>query len=98
MVLTYLHKYFCIENELRLNLVIALFCRTSRMKSQTIFTFDTKLSADSVEWCPHSGCENLLALGTYQVDKKDNESFDDSQRHGRLYMIKEENGNFVVSL
>ena len=68
------------------------------MKSQTIFTFDTKLSADSVEWCPHSGCENLLALGTYQVDKKDNESFDDSQRHGRLYLIKEENGNFKVSL
>jgi hypothetical protein len=34
---------------------------------KTTFTFDTELSADSVEWCPIPGYTDLLAVGTYQV-------------------------------
>ncbi len=33
------------------------------MSTETLFTFDTELSADSAEWCPHSGLENYLAIG-----------------------------------
>ena len=34
---------------------------------KTTFTFDTELSADSVEWCPIPEFSDLLAVGTYQV-------------------------------
>lgn len=30
---------------------------------------DTLLSADSVEWCPVSGLEEVLACGTYQLNQ-----------------------------
>ena len=33
----------------------------------TTFSFDTELSADSVEWCPLQGLSDLLVVGTYQV-------------------------------
>ena len=36
---------------------------------ETVFTWDTKLSADTVEWCPNEGYEQYFALGTYQVEK-----------------------------
>ena len=56
----------------------------------TKFSFDTKLSADSVEWCPNAGHENLLAVGTYQVEKDQaSEEFSDDQRFGRIYMFAE---------
>ena len=29
--------------------------------------YDAVFSADSTEWCPYPGRENLLAVGTYQV-------------------------------
>jgi len=31
--------------------------------------FDTILTADSVEWCPCAGLEQLLACGTYQLEE-----------------------------
>ena len=34
--------------------------------------FDTQLTADSVEWCPVSGLEEILACGTYQLNQHDN--------------------------
>ncbi len=30
---------------------------------------DTEFSADSVEWCPVKGIRNVVAVGTYQVEK-----------------------------
>ena len=67
------------------------------MLAKTLFSYDTKLSADSVEWCPHSGYEDILAVGTYQVNKSENDKFDDTQRYGRLYLFKCQNSTYEVS-
>ena len=57
---------------------------------ETLFSWDTKLSADTVEWCPNEGYEHYFALGTYQVEKDDQgESFTDQQRHGKLYLFED---------
>ena len=64
--------------------------------AKTLFSFDTKLSADTVEWCPLAGFENILIVGTYQVNKSDNEVFDDTQRYGRIYVFQCENSTFKV--
>ena len=59
------------------------------MTPQTIHTWDTELSADSVEWCPNNGYENILAVGTYQVEKsEDSEIFSGNQRSGRITIHK----------
>ena len=42
---------------------------------------DTVLTADSVEWCPHSGFEQILACGTYQLE-------DGGSRRGSLSMFE----------
>ena len=36
---------------------------------KTLYSFDTVYSADSVEWCPYPPWKNVLATGTYQVNK-----------------------------
>ena len=55
------------------------------MKSNTIHTSDTVFSADSVEWCPYPGYEDVFALGTYQVQNSGElESFSASQRSGTI--------------
>ena len=54
----------------------------------TVFTYDTELSADSAEWCFTEGYENILAIGTYQVDKSDSETFTDDQRHGCILLFE----------
>ena len=55
------------------------------MIPKTIHVWDTELSADSVEWCPNDGYENLFAVGTYQVEKDvDSETFSSSQRSGKI--------------
>ena len=66
--------------------------------AKTLFSFDTKLSADTVEWCPHFGFENILVVGSYQVNKSDNEVFDDTQRYGRIYVFQCENSTFKVQI
>uniref|UniRef100_A0A452RC07 Diphthamide biosynthesis 7 n=1 Tax=Ursus americanus TaxID=9643 RepID=A0A452RC07_URSAM len=51
---------------------------------------DTEYTADSVEWCPLEGCRHLLACGTYQLQKPEDQSaldIDEPQtRLGRLYL------------
>ena len=55
------------------------------MLAKTVHTWDTELSADSVEWCPCDGYENILAVGTYQVQNSgDSDVFSSNQRHGRI--------------
>ena len=55
------------------------------MNSNTIHTSDTVFSADSVEWCPYPGYEDVFALGTYQVQNSGElESFSASQRSGTI--------------
>jgi diphthamide biosynthesis protein 7 len=51
-------------------------------------SWDTELSADAVEWCPAEGFQHLLLVGTYQVDANDKDSFDASQRRGRLILLQ----------
>ncbi|XP_067673736.1 diphthine methyltransferase-like [Haliotis asinina] len=36
-------------------------------------TFDTELYADSVEWCPVEGCQDILLCGTYQLEEQNKE-------------------------
>ena len=46
-----------------------------------LFEVDTTLTADSVEWCPLEGLEQLLACGTYQLEK-------DGVRRGSLSLLQ----------
>ncbi len=55
---------------------------------RTVHSFDTEYSADAVEWCPAEGRTDLLAVGTYQVDKSDEEKFSADQRKGRIYLMR----------
>lgn len=41
-----------------------------------------ELNADCAEFCPYTGHEDLLAVGTYQLDEQE------QQRHGRLYLFR----------
>ena len=59
---------------------------------------DTVYSADSTEWCPNEGHHNVLAVGTYQVDKdKDEENLRYSRR-GRIYLQHDTDDAFVSQL
>ena len=46
-----------------------------------LLDFDTVLTADSVEWCPSSGFEQILACGAYQLEE-------DGKRHGSLRLFQ----------
>lgn len=37
--------------------------------AETLQVLDTEYSADSVEWCPHEGYQEVLLCGTYQLDQ-----------------------------
>ena len=41
-----------------------------------------ELNADCAEFCPTPGRQDLLAVGTYQLDEQE------QQRHGRLYLFR----------
>uniref|UniRef100_A0A452VG34 Diphthine methyltransferase n=1 Tax=Ursus maritimus TaxID=29073 RepID=A0A452VG34_URSMA len=54
---------------------------------------DTEYTADSVEWCPLEGCRHLLACGTYQLQKPEDQATNTESevcgpqtRLGRLYL------------
>lgn len=66
------------------------------MAIQTLDSWDTKYSADTVEWCPTSGFLDILALGTYQVDKSEEETFSASQRRGRIYIHQVKDQKLVL--
>lgn len=44
--------------------------------------WDTKLTADTVEWCPAPGHEGIAACGAYQLDEEA------CRRHGSLSLHK----------
>lgn len=67
-------------------------------KVQTLSTWDTQLCADSVEWCPTNGFTHFLAVGTYQVDKSDGETFSDDQRHGKLLLFQHDDDKSGLTL
>ncbi|XP_015118269.1 diphthine methyltransferase [Diachasma alloeum] len=55
-------------------------------------TFDTKFSADSVEWCPIEGFQDHFVCGTYELQKPEeqSESSDDraQKRQGIIYLFR----------
>lgn len=55
------------------------------MEIQTIISMDTVLNADCIDFCPISPYQHLFVVGTYQYEKKEEES-----RFGKLYLLKEQ--------
>ena len=57
----------------------------------TLDSFDTEYSADSVEWCPANAFQDIFVCGTYQLTKKDEQTSDrstSSKRLGRIYAFR----------
>jgi diphthine methyl ester acylhydrolase len=55
------------------------------LEIETIQMFDTKYSADSVEWC--SSSPDRFVVGTYQLEKKDENVSSNNLRKGRIYLF-----------
>ncbi|PSN46313.1 Diphthine methyltransferase [Blattella germanica] len=55
---------------------------------ETLETWDTEYSADSVEWCPISPFERLFVCGTYQISQEDSSQNGSYMRLGRLYLLE----------
>lgn len=64
------------------------------LEIDTLATFDTVYSADSVEWCPAS--ENHFVVGTYQLEEKDQTTSSNNIRKGRIYLFHHENDSMNV--
>ena len=59
----------------------------------TLDTFDTMLSADSVEWCPIENFKDIFVCGTYQLSEKESIIASESnKRLGRIYLFQVEYG------
>lgn len=58
------------------------------LEIETLHTFDTEYSADSVEWCPVDGCEDYFVVGTYQLEEKDEDVSSNNTRKGRIYLFE----------
>ncbi|XP_053682985.1 diphthine methyltransferase isoform X2 [Sabethes cyaneus] len=54
-------------------------------KINTLHSYDTLYSADSIEWCPHAPSQHLFVCGTYQLDKEEESS--KAGRKGRLLLF-----------
>ena len=39
--------------------------------SDPLFTIDSKLPADTVEWCPFEGYKNIALCGTYKLHREE---------------------------
>ncbi|XP_074493595.1 diphthine methyltransferase isoform X1 [Sebastes fasciatus] len=59
-----------------------------KSKSRNLQVFDTELSADTVEWCPVPSSHDVLACGTYQLQKGPGEEDATPIRTGRLYLFE----------
>lgn len=56
------------------------------LEIETLHSFDTEYSADSVEWCHAGGHQQTFAVGTYQLEEKE-ESSTSTVRKGRIYLF-----------
>lgn len=65
------------------------------MNVETLHTFDTEYSADSVEWCNEN--DRIFVVGTYQLVEKD-ESNSISSRKGRIYLFTYNYDNNILSM
>ena len=60
----------------------------SQASYETTFSWDSELSADSVEFCPIEGHRDIVVVGTYFVSASDADTFSPSQRRGRIYLME----------
>ena len=76
------------------------------MFTETLCSLDTGYYADTVEWCPVEGCEELIACGTYQLleqshrDTKLASASSNNTRVGnvQLYRLVETKQRFVLKV
>lgn len=61
------------------------------LEINTIHSFDTEYSADSIEWCHAEGFRDLFVLGTYQLEEKDADVSANNVRKGRIYLFQYDN-------
>lgn len=61
---------------------------------QTLCSYDTIYSADSVEWCPIEPYQNIFICGTYQLNK-DTEAEVQNKREGYLYLFTFNQSNLL---
>ncbi|XP_069557622.1 diphthine methyltransferase [Brachyistius frenatus] len=59
-----------------------------KSRTRSLQVFDTELSADTVEWCPVPSSHDVLACGTYQLQKGGAEDAAAPSRTGRLYLFE----------
>ncbi|KAK1792245.1 hypothetical protein P4O66_012196 [Electrophorus voltai] len=71
-------------------------------RTRSLQVWDTELSADTVEWCPLPQWSHLLACGTYQLQKGEDNSAAECatpSRIGRLYLFQfRSQGSFTPPL
>ncbi|KAM4577655.1 diphthine methyltransferase isoform 1-T1 [Odontesthes bonariensis] len=59
-----------------------------KSRTRSLQVFDTELSADTIEWCPVASSHDILACGTYQLQKGGGEEDATPSRTGRLYLFE----------
>lgn len=59
-----------------------------KSRTRNLQVFDTELSADTVEWCPVPSSQDILACGTYQLQKGTGDEDGSTSRTGRLYLFE----------
>ncbi|XP_050085834.1 diphthine methyltransferase [Anopheles aquasalis] len=59
---------------------------------RTCKTHNTDQPADSVEWCPHPGREDLFVCGTYQLREGESSPYDKRRGTILLFRFHEDNG------
>lgn len=57
------------------------------MEIETLHSFDTQYSADSVEWCQNESHKNYFSVGTYQLEERDADVSCNNVRKGRIYLF-----------
>jgi len=63
--------------------------KSAMLNIETLHTFDTEYSADSVEWCLVD--DDYFVVGTYQLDEKDKDVSANNVRKGRIYLMNFDN-------
>ncbi|XP_023024478.2 diphthine methyltransferase [Leptinotarsa decemlineata] len=63
-------------------------------KCKTLFSFDTVLCADSVEWCPHKPFQNVFVCANYELEQDHSNGSSGKKRVGKiqLFSICPQNG------
>ncbi|XP_028271012.1 diphthine methyltransferase [Parambassis ranga] len=59
-----------------------------KSRTRSLQVFDTELSADTVEWCPVPSSHDILACGTYHLQRGAGEEDATPSRTGRLYLFE----------